>query len=206
MSDTLTLPPPVAQERKCSIEEVFDASFIELLKLVPANPYVRALILKFSGKIPPVECELFDQLKDWVEFNCVKRIRKSPATVQSNDEPGISISVDFSEQEYGRAHYSVERSGSDTFQMSGDDLVEIIRDAIADGGAISAVVEAIAKRIDDDAWDECDPNLDDYGDYEYSEHDSDGADNSETEFSREHIRNAVLRFVQENHPELAAEL
>jgi len=47
MSDTLTLPPPV--ERKCSIEEVFDAGFIELLKLVPANPYVRALVLKFTA-------------------------------------------------------------------------------------------------------------------------------------------------------------
>jgi hypothetical protein len=203
MSDTLTLPPPV--ERKCSIEEVFDASFIELLKLVPANPYVRALILKFSGKLPPVECELFDQLKDWVEFNCVKRIKKTAAS-QQPDNDGISISVGFSEQEYGRAHYSVERYCTDTYQLSGDDLVEMIRDAIADGGAISAVVDAVAARIDDDAWDHVEPDLDNYGDYEYSDHDSDGADNSETKFSREHIRNAVLRFVQENHPELAAEL
>jgi hypothetical protein len=203
MSDTLTLPPPV--ERKCSIEEVFDASFIELLKLVPANPYVRALILKFSSKLPPADCETFEALKDWVEFNCVKRIKKTAAS-QQPDNDGISISVGFSEQEYGRAHYSVERYCTDTYQLSGDDLVEIIRDTIADGGAISAVVDAVAARIDDDAWDHVDPNLDDYGDYEYNEHDSDGADNSETKFSREHIRNAVLRFVQENHPELAAEL
>ncbi len=203
MNDTLTLPPPV--ERKCSIEEVFEASFIELLKLVPANPYVRALILKFSGKLPPADCETFEALKDWVEFNCVKRIKKTAAS-QQPDNDGISISVGFSEQEYGRAHYSVERYCTDTYQLSGDDLVEIIRDTIADGGAISAVVDAVAARIDDDAWDHVDPNLDDYGDYEYNEHDSDGADNSETKFSREHIRNAVLRFVQENHPELAAEL
>jgi len=203
MSDTLTLPPPI--ERKCAIAEVFDAGFIELLKLVPANPYVRALILKFTGKLPPAECELFDTLKDWVEFNCVKRIKKTAAAHQSDDE-GIRISVDFSEQEYGRAHYSVERSGTDTFHLSGDDLVEIIRDAIADGGSISAVVDAIAARIDDDAWEECDPSLDDYSDYEYNEHDSDGADNSEIKFSREHIRNAVLQFVRVNHPELAAEL
>jgi len=201
MNDTLTLPPPV--ERKCGIEEVFEASFIELLKLVPANPYVRALILKFTGKLPPPECERVDALKDWVEFNCVKRIRKTSAARQDD---GISISVDFSEQEYGRANYSVERSGSDTFQVTADELMEIIREAIADGGAISAVVDAVAARIDDHAWDECDPNLDDYGDYEYSDHDSDGADNSEIKFSREHIRNAVLRFVQERHPELAAEL
>jgi hypothetical protein len=203
MSETLTLLPPV--ERKCRLEEVFDAGFIELLKLVPANPYVRALILKFTGKLPPVECELFDALKDWVEFNCVKRIRKTAAAPQPDDE-GIRISVDFSEQEYGRACYSVERSGTDTFHLSGEDLVEIIRDAIADGGSISAVVDAIAARIDDDAWEECEPNLDDYSDYEYNEHDSDGADNSEIKFSREHIRNAVLQFVREHHPELAAEL
>ena len=204
MSDTATLPPPT--ERKCNIEEVFDASFIELLKLVPANPYVRALVLKFTGKLPPAECEQFDQLKDWVEFNCVKRIRKASAQAQGNDEPGISIEVDFSEQEYGRAHYSVERSGTDTYRLSADDLVEMIRDAVADGGTISAVVDAVAARIDDNAWDECDPNLDNYGDYEYDEHDCTDSDNSVVNYSREHIRNAVLRFVQERHPELAAEL
>jgi len=204
MSDTATLPPPT--ERKCNIEEVFDASFIELLKLVPANPYVRALVLKFTGKLPPAECEQFDQLKDWVEFNCVKRIRKASAQAQGNDEPGISIEVDFSEQEYGRAQYSVNCSGSDTFQIGAEELVTIIQDAIADGGAISAVVDAVAERINDDAWNQCDPNLDNYGDYDYSEHDSGGTDNSEVEFSREHIRTAVLRFVQERHPELAAEL
>lgn len=204
MNDVIASPPPV--ERKCSIEDVFEASFIELLKLVPANPYVRALILKFSSKLPPAECETFDALKDWVEFNCVKRIRKATAPAQSHEAPGISIEVDFSEEEYGRARYSVERSGTDTYRLAADDLVEIIRDAIADGGAISAVVDAIATRIDDNAWDECDPNLDDYGDYEYNEHDSDGADNSEVKFSRERIRNAVLQFVRERHPELAAEL
>jgi len=67
-------------------------------------------------------------------------------------------------------------------------------------------VDAVAERINDDAWNQCDPNLDNYGDYDYSEHDSGGTDNSEVEFSREHIRTAVLRFVQERHPELAAEL
>jgi hypothetical protein len=114
--------------------------------------------------------------------------------------------VDFSEQEYGRAQYQVNCSGSDTFQIGADELVTIIQDAIADGGAISEVVDAVATLIDDDAWDRCSPELNDYGDYDYSEHDSGGTDNSEVEFSREHIRTAVLRFVQERHPELAAEL
>lgn len=203
MNETLTLPPPV--ERKCAIEEVFDASFIELLKLVPANPYVRALILKFTGKLPPVECELFDALKDWVEFNCVQRIKKS-AAAQNTVASGISISVDFSEREYGRADYSVERYGTETFNVDVEDLLAIIQDVIADGEGINEVVTAIASRIDDDAWNQCNPDLDGYGDYDYSDHDSTDSDNAEVKYSGDEIRNAVLRFIRERHPELAAEL
>lgn len=203
MSDTLTLPPPV--ERKCSIEEVFDASFIELVELVPTNPYVRALILKFTGKLPPADCETFDALKDWVEFNCVKRIKKS-AAAQNTVASGISISVDFSEQEYGRADYSVERYSTETFSVDAEDLLAIIQDVIADGESIHEVVTAIASRIDDDAWNQCNPDLDGYGDYDYSDHDSTDSDHAEIKYSRDEIRNAVLRFVREHHPELAAEL
>lgn len=203
MSDTLTMPPPV--QRKCSIEEVFDPSFIELLKLVPANPYVRALILKFSGKLPPAECETFEQLKDWVEFNCVKRIKKSPPT-RNTEDGGIAINVDFSETEYGRANYSVERYGTDTFSVDAENLVAIIQETIADGGGVGEVVDVIAGKIDDDAWTQCNPDLDGYGDYDYSDHDSNDSDSGEVKYSRDAIRNAVLRFVRERHPELAAEL
>ena len=206
MSETLTLPPTATiAERKCCIEEVFDASFIELLKLVPANPYVRALILKFTGKLPPLECELFDQLKDWVEFNCVKRIKKSGA-VRNTTDAGISIDVNFSETEYGRADYSVECSGTDTFSVDAEDLVAIIQDAITDGGGINDVVDIVAGKIDGDAWRQCNPDLDSYGDYDYSEHDSTDSSNAEVKYSKDAIREAVLRFVREHHPELAAEL
>jgi hypothetical protein len=202
MSDTVTLPPPV--QRKCSIEEVFDLNFIELLKLVPANPYVRALILKFTGKMPGPECQTFEQLKDWVEFNCAKRIRPRSGSARNYDD--ISISVDFSEMEYGRARYSVERYGTDTFSVDAEDLLDIIRDRIANGGGIGEVVEAIAEKIDDDAWTQCNPDLDGYGDYDYEEHDSTDSSDSEVKYSNDAIRQAVLRFVQERHPELAAEL
>jgi hypothetical protein len=63
MSGTMTLPNPVIPaERKCRIEEVFDQGFIELLRLVPRNPYIRALILKLTKKMPGPECETFEQV------------------------------------------------------------------------------------------------------------------------------------------------
>jgi len=200
MSET-TLAP----ERKCTIDQVFDASFIELLELVPTNPFVRAWVLKFSGKLPPPECETFAALKDWVEFNCVKRSRPTPQT-RSQADDGIGVLVHFSETEYGRANYSVDRSGEDTFQVGEEELLTLVQEAIDAGGGLSEVIDQIAARIDDDAWNECDPDMDSYGDYEYDEHDSNDSGNGEITYSREQIRSRVLAFLQANHPDLAQQL
>jgi hypothetical protein len=192
-------------ERKCSIEEVFDHNFIELLRLVPRNPHVRALILKFTGKMPGTDCETFEQVKDWVEVNCEKRIRPR-FDAGSHSGSGISVNVLFSETEYGRSRYSVDRSSTENFELGAGELLEIILEKIAEGGSVSEVVEAIADRIDDEAWEQCSPDLDNYGNYDYSDEEATSSDNRQAKFSKESIRNAVLQFVQQRHPELAAEL
>jgi hypothetical protein len=202
MSENATLAPP---ERKCAIDQVFDASFIELLELVPTNPFVRAWVLKFTGKLPPEDCVTFDLLKDWVELNCVKRSRPKPQSSSRADD-GIGILVHFSETEYGRANYSVDRSGEDTFQIGQDELLAMVQEAIDAGGGLTEVVDQIATRIDDDAWNECDPDLDSYGDYDYDEHDSNDSGNGEINYNRDQIRSRVLAFLQANHPDLAQQL
>ena len=208
MSEVMTAPEPVVPvARKCVFEEVFDANFIELIALAPRNPHVRALILKLTGKLPPPECATFAQLKDWVELNCEKRARPSPTQTGTHSrEGGIVINVDFSETEYGRASYSVRRHGSESFRIGAEDLMEMVRTAIDDGDGLDEVVEAVASKIDEDAWGECDPSLDDSGDYDYSEHDVSDTGDSATECNKSEIRAAVLAFVRERHPELAAEL
>ena len=135
----------------------------------------------------------------------VAGLRGVPGTDQGLED-GIEINVHFSEIEYGRANYSVNRFGDEGFRVGAEELTELVQEAIADGGALSAVVDAVAALINDDAWNRCDPDLDNYGDYEYNEHDSGDSDSGEIRFLREHIRQKVLQFVQEHHPELAAEL
>jgi len=208
MSEVMTLPAPaVPVERKCKIEEVFDQNFIELLRLVPRNPYVRALILKLTGKMPGQECEMFEQVREWVETNCKKRARSAlKQTTSGVPDDGIAISVEFSETEYGRARYSVRRSGSEAFHISAEDLIEMVQTAIDDGEDIDRVVEVVAEKIDEDAWDQCDPNMDDYGDYDYDDHEATDSGDTETDYSKSEIRNRVRDFVRERHPELAAEL
>jgi hypothetical protein len=201
------LPNPVLPpERKCVLADVFEPGFIELLQLVPRNPLVRALILKLTGKLPPADRVTYEQLQDWIEWNCEKRVRPVAGRRNRHDDAGISVNVDFSETEYGRANYSVRRYGREAFHVNGDDLMELIQDAIEDGGGMTGVVDAIADKIDDDAWNQCEPSMDDYGDYTYDDHDNNDSGDGETSYSKSDIRAAVLAFVQERHPELAAEL
>jgi hypothetical protein len=204
MSEVMTLPAPtIPVGRKCKMEEVFEPNFIELIRLVPANPYVRALILKLTGKMPRLEHQSFEQIQEWVETTCEKKARKRAAGVYRE---GISIRVEFSETEYGRATYSVRRSGTDRFQISAEDLLEIVQEAINAGGGMDEAVERIAGKIDDDAWNQCEPNMDDYGEYDYGEHNSNDSEDCETEYSQSEIRTALLAFVRDYHPELAAEV
>jgi hypothetical protein len=114
--------------------------------------------------------------------------------------------VTFSEKEFGRAHYSVDRSGRDEFPVGAAELVDIVREAVASGGGLVEVMEVITTLIDEEAWERCNPELDDYGDYDYSDHDSTDSDSNETDYSTTEIREQVLRFVRGLHPELAAEL
>lgn len=209
MTEVMTAPEPVVPvvQRKCVFEDLFDVNFLELVQLVPRNPQVRALILKLTGKLPPPECETFEQLKEWVELNCEKRLKPSPTpTSRHNQQGGIVINVDFSETECGRASYSVRRYGTESFRVGAVELLEIVRTALDEGDGLDEIVEAIASKIDDDAWSQCDPSMDDSGDYDYSDHESSETDDSETSFNRGDLRNTVLAFMRDRHPELAAQL
>jgi len=208
MSEVMTLPNPVLPAgRKCQIEDVFDPGFIELLRLAPRNPHVRALILKLTGKMPGQECGTFEQIKEWVDTTCQKKARPLPnRSSRGGAQDGISIDVEFSETEYGRANYSVPRSGSEEFHLSAEEVLEMVQDAMEDDEGMDKIVERIAEKIDDDAWNQCDPSLDNYGDYDYDSYEADDTGNSEATFSRDQIRSRVLDFVRARHPELAAEL
>jgi hypothetical protein len=199
-------PATVEAPRRCVLTDLFEPGFIELLRLAPNNPLVRALLLRFTGQRPGPECATFAQLQEWVELHCEQRLAAPGPRRGDRAAGGIAINVEFSETEYGRTDYTVTRSGSDTFRVEAADLMQLVQDAIASGGGLDEVVELVADKIDDDGWNQCDPNLDNYGDYNHDDHDATGSSDSETDYSKEEIRNAVLAFVRERHPELAAEL
>ena len=204
MSAVMTDSVPVAG-RRCVIDEVFASPFIELLGLAPRNPVVRSLILAQTGKMPGPERTTFEQIKEWEETTCDKKVRpRNQPAVRAAE--GITVTVEFSETEYGRADYSVDRSGSAEFALDADELLEMVRDAIDSEEGLDGVVDQIASQIDDDAWSRCSPDLDDYGEYNYDEHEANDSNNGSTEYSRSQIRDRLHVFLRERHPELLEEL
>jgi hypothetical protein len=198
---------PAAGERKCKMDEVFAGPFIELIGLAPRNPLVRGLILAQTGKMPEPEHETFEQIKEWVETTCAPRAGGGHQIKAARlTETGIVIPVEFSETEYGRASYSVPRSGSDEFALDAEELLELVQAAVDSAEDLEEVIEKIASLIDEDAWNRCDPNLEDYGDYDYDQHESDDSGNSEIGFSRDQIRDRLVAFLRERHPRLLEEL
>ncbi len=81
----------------------------------------------------------------------------------------------------------------------------MVQAAIDAGNGLESVIDKIASLVDEDAWDRCDPSLDD-GDYDYDDHDSGDSDNLVIEFSRNQVRERLRAFLQEQHPELAEAL
>ncbi len=92
------------------------------------------------------------------------------------------------------------------FKLDADELVEIIRTQVEDGGGMDEVMEAVENYIGDCAWERCDPELCDSDDCDYSEHNATDTLDASTDYSTSEIRTKVLRFVRELHPELADQL
>jgi hypothetical protein len=191
-------------ERRCLIEEVFTMNFIELLAMAPRNPIVRGLLLALTRKMPPPECQDYDQIKDWVELNCDRKLRPQNALPAATE--GIPISVDFSDTEYGRASYSVSRSGTEQFLLDEAELVDMVQGTLDADEGLDSLVESVARQIKESAWDRCDPSMQDSNDYDYMEHDRTDTENGTVEFSKAEIRERLVGFLREHHPDLLEEL
>jgi hypothetical protein len=190
-------------QRRCGIDEVFASPFIELITLAPRNAVVRGLILAQTGKMPGDERMTFEEIKEWVETTCDKPSRPPK---RGSAREAITVTVEFSETECGRASYSVPRSGREEFALDENELIEMVQEAIDDGKGLDGVIERVVNLIDDEGWDRCEPVMDDYGDYDYENHECDNTNNSSIEASNSQIRERLLVFLQANHPGLLEEL
>jgi hypothetical protein len=48
--------------------------------------------------------------------------------------------------------------------------------------------------------------MDDYGDYDYGDHETDDTETRNIEFSRQELRQRLVAYLREHHPDLLEEL
>ena len=184
---------------------MFTKSFIELISMAPRNPVVRSLILALTRKMPPPDRQSFDEIKQWVETSCEKKGRR-PADPAIASNEGISIPVQFSDREYGRANYTVNRYSDEEYRLTEEELLEVVEEVRDGGGSFDALVDRVVGRVKETAWDRCDPCMDDDGEYDYDEHDSTDTGHPSVTVGKPQLRELLTRFLQNQHPEIMEEL
>jgi len=56
--------------KHCVLEEVLPRTMVDAIKLQPANPVYRGILMARLGKMPPDSITEFEKLREWIELNC----------------------------------------------------------------------------------------------------------------------------------------
>lgn len=196
--EILSKEPPT---RITILEEAVPPTLIALMKSAPQNPTLHGHLMVMFGKLPPPGLETFNQLKDWVEFNCERIVLTGnlarayivPKNVLANYErpsgyqildveairthaPILQVNLNCGETEYGSASYTVDRRWNFTSTFSELELDRIIRAAATNHGRMSDVINDIVDQAREDAQDN-DPG-DGYGDYAYEPREANDTEDS----------------------------
>lgn len=161
--------------RKCAIEKAVGGTLLNSLKLAPSNPVYRGLLLNKVGKLPPDDIQTYEQLKDWVEFNCGYDTPKAVVMPTPITPAGFTVNIDYSQFETGRCDYSVEASGRGQITISNEDLMNAVRGATD----LDDVIASIQECVSDVVWDN-QPDMEvDVDTYTYSRHECSDTEDQE---------------------------
>lgn len=203
-------PPSIANVpvRKSKIELMLPPGLHELAKLAPTNPTVRAGLMSLVGQLPPTEADTYEKIKDWIEFNFDKPVglETSPdphplwqVAPEPTPPPNVAFQVDveFTDTEYGRCRYSVDRTGGGLWNVT----EEQIRRALARSTTIGDAVVWLVREIRSNAWDEIDPDMDcNWEEESTDDHESSDTDNSDTSVDRDQVLNQLKAWAIEHLP------
>jgi len=197
------VPQPISK-----LEDFFNASAIQLLKVAPNNENVRGFMLSKLKVMPPKEADTFDKLKEWIEWNVSKASTKPMSSVEEwNPEiltpapvtvadVGVQLEVKRRRMAYGKCTYSIRESGTDAPRLTIDELRELAAQSSTWGNFRNKVRDWIHTEEDDQA------DYNDEGDYEYSDYDHSDTDNHETLWVSTLRTDEALRgFMREYLPE-----
>jgi len=185
--------------KRSSIASFFTENFLNLIQLTPANPIVRAQIMRQLLKEPPKEAKTYEEVKEWVETNFEDVF--TPPNVLSKGNNSIhailTIPVRISRDEFGSANYSVRQRMTSNVSLSVSQMTEWLDEGLTLDDIIRRIKE-ITEDVDFEVGHE--------EDYKYDDHEVSDHDNYTHEITEEgRARESILSFVMENIGEESAE-
>jgi hypothetical protein len=129
-----TVEVPVPRKKTCQMKDVLPASIIPLIVANPKNDAIRSLMLAHLKQSVPLECDTFEKVKEWIEYNIVLpsiesaldrqiRINEEQRAIRARDSVQIAVRVEHTE--VGRCSYSLERVGEGEIPLTRTELVEM---------------------------------------------------------------------------------
>lgn len=202
MSEIKTEDPQV-RPRLSDAHYVLGHTLLELAKIAPARADVRAMILARCMQAPPVDCDTYDKIVDWVEHNIKNPALKTttPSRRHAAGANTIIVEASTSETEYGHCSYTCHLNGNSQVEVNIADLLDTEPDTWDE--LWGAIDDELGYRVwennEFDARDDC----------EHDNYESDNSDNAEWEIGRAEkltAMDAAKEIVRRLNPELYSRL
>lgn len=195
----------VVPAKKCQIEHVLPASLLEILKLSPSNPTVRAQVhARILFPIPEGK-QTYPEIQEWIEANITPGAIP-PSPQEPHYVPGTTFNYhsDYSCYETGRCDFSRNVNGSAQYQMDECYIREIIEDGLRDGDSWNSIQNAIRSAAIE-AVNENPPDTEvDYDSVDYS--DEEVLDSESIAELGGHFNANLAEYISRNLPDLRARI
>jgi len=174
ITQELATEAPAVPVTKSKMEEHFAPSFVELIRLSPNNPIVRAQMMRILLKEPPKEIDGYEALKKWVEENFESKTGAAMRKYNPDGRVLFDVEWSISDVEYGRCDYSFRRSGSYMSSTTMDDIQQWIDDGKSVQEITDMFYDEVSENYNSGAMESNDG-------YEYDNEESDRTDDFEAE-------------------------
>lgn len=187
------------------LQVFFNSSVIEMLKTVPQNDQVRAFMMSRLKVMPPKDCDTFDKVRDWVEFNCCqpRRVTKWPVAgavpaarvVPVSDV--LKLAVKANRKTRGKCDWSKEEEAHDTWSFRVEDI-----EGCADG---AETLDDLIRVLNGLLYDNWEPEYGSVAGYQHDDHETDD-DETETSISINvpmgETKRQLVNYLRCHRPEL----
>ena len=182
----------------CPQEHFLDDSLIEMVRVAPLNPEIRAQIHAILGKEVPRACKTSKDVFQWVRSSAPERYRTHALTIAHEIRAatgGIQASIDYFYRETGTCQYTCDQNGHELYEID----ATTIRSEMVDCRTLHDLKNKLRKVIT--AIVEDDPPDTEGCNYQHDDYESRNADEYNVAVDMQRLEDQLKDWLYLNEPE-----